>query len=159
HERVNRFIPNLLRADLSFRARSGVSGDPRPAPWDGIALEVEVEQATFHRLIKDKVDRTIECCQEALQRDRDKAGIRLGDIDHVILVGGSSKIPLVRDTVRAAFCSPQRAEHTRSAEPLLHEPDLCVAYGAALRAATYGTRYLFDCGLRIADCGLKKVIP
>src|SRR5262249_21288184 len=27
--------------------------------------------------------------------------------------------------------------------PLLHEPDLCVAYGAALRAATHGTRYVF----------------
>src|SRR5262249_3141816 len=35
------------------------------------------------------------------------------------------------------------AEHVRCPEPLLHEPDLCVAYGAALRAATHGTRYLF----------------
>src|SRR5262249_41091868 len=58
-------------------------------------------------------------------------------------VGGSSRVPLVRETVRAAFCNPGLAEHVRQVEPLLHEPDLCVAYGAALRAATHGTRYLF----------------
>ena len=52
-------------------------------------------------------------------------------------------MPLVRETVRAAFCNPDLPEHVRCLEPLLHEPDLCVAYGAALRAATHGTRYLF----------------
>jgi molecular chaperone DnaK len=97
----------------------------------------------FNRLIKDKVDRTIDCCQEALARARDKTGIRLADIDYVVLVGGSSRIPLVRETVRAAFCNPSLPEHVRCAEPLLSEPDLCVAYGAALRAATHGTRHLF----------------
>src|SRR5262249_36645619 len=56
----------------------------------------------------------------------------------------SSRVPLVRDTVRAAFCNPALPEHVRSLEPLLHEPDLCVAYGAALRAATHGTRYVFS---------------
>src|SRR5262249_50555622 len=75
---------------------------------------------------------------------REKAGIRLSDIDYVVLVGGSSKVPLVRDTVRAAFCNPDLPEHARSPQPLLHEPDLCVAFGAALRAATHGTRYLFS---------------
>jgi hypothetical protein len=76
-----------------------------------------------------------------LRRARDKTGLRLSDIDYVVLVGGSSKIPLVRETVRAAFCNPALPEHARYTEPLLHEPDLCVAYGAALRAATYGVLY------------------
>src|SRR5205807_9692990 len=93
-------------------------------------------------LIKDKIDGTIDCCREALARARDKAGVRLADVDYVILVGGSSRVPLVRETVRAAFCNPDLPEHVRTLSPLLHEPDLCVAYGAALRAATYGTRYL-----------------
>jgi molecular chaperone DnaK len=128
HERVRRDIPDLLR-------------DEDGAP---VSLDVVVDRATFTRLIKDKVDRTIECCHEALRRARDKAGIRLAEIDYVVLVGGSSKIPLVRETVRMAFCNPNLPERARAAEPLLHEPDLCVAYGAALRAATYGTRYLFD---------------
>jgi molecular chaperone DnaK len=126
-ERVERFLPDLVT-------------DP-----DGrcVTLEAVVERGLFQRLIKDKVDRTIDCCQEALARARDRAGLRLGDIDYVILVGGSSRVPLVRDTVRAAICNPGLAEHVRCLDPLLHEPDLCVAYGAALRAATYGTRYLF----------------
>src|SRR5205814_1467045 len=102
-------------------------------------------------LIKDKVDRTIECCFEALHRARDKAGITLSDVDHVILVGGSSRIPLVRQTVTAAFCNLALPQRVKNPEPLLHEPDLCVAYGAALRAATYGTWFIFDFRLPIAD--------
>src|SRR5215831_15003331 len=103
-----------------------------------------IHRDDFNRLIRDKVERTIDCCQEALARARERAGIRLGDIDHVILVGGSSRIPLVRETVRAAFCNPQLPLAAKHAEPLLYEPDLCVAYGAALRAATHGTRYRFS---------------
>jgi molecular chaperone DnaK len=127
HERVERFIPDVL---------TGADGRL-------MSLAVDADRATFQRLIKDKVARTIDCCHEALSRARDKAGIRLCDIDYLVLVGGSSRVPLVRDTVRAAFCNPGLTEHVRHAEPLLSEPDLCVAYGAALRAATYGTCYIF----------------
>jgi molecular chaperone DnaK len=127
-ERVERYLPDL------FRDETG----------SGVTLEAHVERDEFHRLIRDKVDRTIDCCREALARSCARAGLGLADIDHVILVGGSSRVPLVRETVRAAFCNPHLPEHVRSLEPLLHEPDLCVAYGAALRAATYGTHYLFS---------------
>jgi molecular chaperone DnaK len=108
-----------------------------------VPLQAAVERETFQALIRDKIYRTIECCHEALSRAREKSGLRLADIDHVILVGGSSRIPIVRDTIRAAFCNESLPEHARKCEPLLHEPDLCVAYGAALRAATHGTRYIF----------------
>ena len=127
HEHVERFIPDLL---------TGKDGR-------SLSLTVDVDRAAFQRLIKDKVSRTIDCCHEALARARDKASVRLCDIDYLVLVGGSSRVPLVREMVRAAFCNPSLAEHVRHVEPLLSEPDLCVAYGAALRAATYGTRYLF----------------
>jgi molecular chaperone DnaK len=126
-ERVERYLPDLV-CDADGR---------------GVTLEASVERGLFHRLIRDKVDRTIDCCREALSRARERAGLSLSDIDYVILVGGSSRVPLVCDTVRAAFCNPALPEHVRCLEPLLHEPDLCVAYGAALRAATHGTRYLF----------------
>ncbi len=126
-ERVERFIPDAL---------NGPDGHT-------LSLAVDVDRATFHRLIKDKVARTIDCCHEALARARDKAGIRLGDIDYLVLVGGSSRVPLVRQMVGAAFCNATLPEHVRHSEPLLSEPDLCVAYGAALRAATHGTRYVF----------------
>jgi molecular chaperone DnaK len=126
-ERIERFVPDLF-PDETGR---------------GITLEARVGRDEFHRLIRDKVDRTIDCCRDALSRARERAGLGLADIDHVILVGGSSRVPLVRETVRAAFCNPDLPEHVRCLTPLLHEPDLCVAYGAALRAATHGTRYLF----------------
>jgi molecular chaperone DnaK len=112
----------------------------------GADFEASVDRATFNRLIKDKVDRTIDCCHEALARARERAGVRLGDIDFVILVGGSSRVPLVRERVQAAFCNPDLPEHVRRTDPLLHEPDLCVAYGAALRAGTHGTRFIFPTG-------------
>ncbi len=126
-ERVDRYVPGLIK----------------DAEGNALSLEAGVERSRFERLIKDKVDRTIDCCHEALARARERAGIRLSDIDYIILVGGSSRVPLVRETVRQAFSNPDLPEHVRSLDPLLHEPDLCVAYGAALRAATYGTRYLF----------------
>jgi molecular chaperone DnaK len=121
---------------------TGLLPVPVPVP-DFLRGPFTVERAVFNRLIRDKVDRTIHCCHEALARARDKAGIRLADIDYVILAGGSSWVPLVRDTVRAAFCNPELPEHVRHPELLLSEPDLCIAYGAALRAATYGTRFVF----------------
>jgi molecular chaperone DnaK len=127
-ERVERYLPDLIRDE-----------EGRP-----LTLEVSVERGQFHRLIRDKADRTIDCCRDALARARERVGLGLTDIDYVILVGGSSRVPLVRDTVRAAFCNPDLAEHVRCLDPLLHEPDLCVAYGAALRAATHGTRYEFS---------------
>lgn len=111
-----------------------------------LSLEVAVTRGQFEGLIQDKVQRSIDCCHEALARAREKAGIGLGEIDHVILVGGSSRLPLVRRLVQAAFANPELPLHARSSELLLHEPDLCVAYGAALRAATHGTRYLFPGG-------------
>jgi molecular chaperone DnaK len=130
HERVDRYVPGLLR-DAAGRE---------------ISFEATLDRAAFNRLIRDKVDRTIDCCHVALARARERAGLHLNDIDYVVLVGGSSRVPLVRETVRAAFCNSGLPEHVRSLEPLLHEPDLCVAYGAALRAATHGTRYLFPVG-------------
>jgi molecular chaperone DnaK len=125
-----------------------------PAFLPGLDLEATIDRATFNRLIKDKVDRTIDCCHEALARARERAGVRLGDIDHVILVGGSSRVPLVRERVRTAFCNPDLPEHVRRPDPLLHEPDLCVAYGAALRAGTHGTRYQF--GVRGSEFGVQQ---
>ena len=135
-ERVERCVAGVVRA----------AGDP---------ARQRVDRATFNRLIKDKVDRTIDCCHEALARARERAGLRLGDIDYVVLVGGSSRVPLVRDTrARPPSATPDLPEHVRCPEPLLHEPDLCVAYGAALRAATHGTRYLFP--MRNAEGGMRE---
>jgi molecular chaperone DnaK len=134
-----------LKVELTdaTRAERYVPDLARDSEGNGLSLELAVERATFEHFIGDKIDRTINCCQDALARARERAGVRLSDIDYVVLVGGSSRVPLVRRTVRAAFCNADLPEHVRCPEPLLHEPDLCVAYGAALRAAAHGTQYLF----------------
>ncbi len=132
-ERVERHLDEVVRDE---------HGQP-------VSLHAAIDRETFHALIKDKIHRTIECCHQALALARQKCGLKLSDIDHVILVGGSSRIPLVRETIQAAFCKSELPEHVRSPQPLLHEPDLCVAYGAALRAATHGTRYIFPVARRV----------
>jgi molecular chaperone DnaK len=138
-------IAEGLKVELTDadRAKRYVPGLARDAAGNDLSLEAAVDRKTFEALIKEKVDRTIECCYDALARARERAGIRLRDVDYVVLVGGSSRVPLVRRTVRAAFCNADLPEHVRCPEPLLHEPDLCVAYGAALRAAAHGTQFLF----------------
>lgn len=123
--------------------RRGVSPPVSAPDRRADTAPLTVTRDAFQSLIKDKVHRTIDCCHEALARAKEKAGIRLSDIDYVILVGGSSRIPFVRDTIHAAFCNESLPEHVRCTQPLLHEPDLCVAYGAALRGASHGTRYIF----------------
>ncbi len=140
---VERFVPQVLKGP-----------DGRT-----LSLEAKVSRADFQRLIKDKIDRTIDCCREALARARERAGIRLADIDYIVLVGGSSRVPLVREVVSSAFANASLPERVRCLGPLLHEPDLCVAYGAALRAAGHGTRYLFPAQREGLDIELHLTSP
>ncbi len=124
---VERYVPRLATLD-----------DGRT-----VSVEFTVARPAFEKLIRERCVRTIECCHEALGRARERAGIRLSDIDHVILVGGSSRVPLVRQVVQEAFANPALPERVKSPSLLCHEPDLAVAYGAALRAAGHGTRFLW----------------
>ena len=109
--------------------------------------------------IKDKVDRTIDCCHEALARARRTSGIRLNDIDYIVLVGGSSRVPLVRDTVREAFCNGDKAEHVK-----------CLRAAAArarpvrrLRGRAAGghprQRYLFPLPVGVGQGGIRSGQP
>lgn len=87
-----------------------------------VSLDVTVDRTTYEGLISDMIDRTITCVDEAL-RD---ASLTLKQIDELILVGGSTRTPLVQRRLR---------------EQLLREPkwaidpDLAVALGAGTQAA------------------------
>src|SRR5207302_131222 len=59
-DRAERYVPRLLAED-----------------GRALELEVSVERAALNRLIKDKGDRTIDCCHEALARARERCGLRL----------------------------------------------------------------------------------
>ncbi|MQA32932.1 molecular chaperone DnaK [Modestobacter roseus] len=85
-------------------------------------LDVTITRAEFQRLTQDLLDRTKAPFNQAI-RD---AGVSVSDIDHVVLVGGSTRMPAVSELVR---------ELTGGKEPNKGvNPDEVVAVGAALQA-------------------------
>src|SRR6476661_2648403 len=85
-------------------------------------LDVTITRAEFQRMTQDLLERTRAPFNQAI-RD---AGISVGQIDHVVLVGGSTRMPAVTDLVR---------ELTGGKEPNKGvNPDEVVAIGAALQA-------------------------
>ncbi|MCV6628410.1 MAG: molecular chaperone DnaK [Flavobacteriaceae bacterium] len=77
-------------------------------------------RSKFEQLIDDLVKRTIEPCQTALKN----AGLSTGDIDEIILVGGSTRIPAVQEAVEKFFGKkPSKGVN----------PDEVVAVGAAIQ--------------------------
>ncbi|WP_448610514.1 molecular chaperone DnaK [Geodermatophilus sp. URMC 60] len=85
-------------------------------------LDVTITRAEFQRMTQDLLDRARAPFNQAI-RD---AGVSVGEIDHVVLVGGSTRMPAVTDLVR---------ELTGGKEPNKGvNPDEVVAIGAALQA-------------------------
>jgi Fe-S protein assembly chaperone HscA len=81
----------------------------------------EITRELFERLIRDIVDRTLGPCRQAIK----DAGVIVEQIDEVVLVGGSTRIPLVRQAVEVLFRAKPHTELN---------PDEVVALGAAVQA-------------------------
>lgn len=83
-------------------------------------LTLKLTRAKFEQLIDDLVERTLEPCRIALK----DAGLKPADINEIVLVGGSTRVPLVR----------QRVEELFGKEPnQTVNPDEVVAVGAAVQ--------------------------
>jgi len=84
-------------------------------------LDIDLSRAKFESLIADLVDSTLGPVRQAL------ADAKLGadDIDHVLLVGGSTRVPLVQETIKKVL----KKEPDKGINP-----DECVALGAAIQA-------------------------
>jgi molecular chaperone DnaK len=87
----------------------------------GRSFARSVTRAEFEELIRGDIDRSLDRCRSAL-RD---AGLKTSDIDEVVLVGGSTRIPYVRARVTEFF---GRTPHTEL------NPEEVVAIGAAIQA-------------------------
>ena len=88
-------------------------------------LDVAISRAKFNELTADLVDRTIAPLTQALK----DAGLTAKDIDKVILVGGSTRIPAVQEAVqRVTGKEPYKGIN----------PDECVAIGAAIQGGVLG---------------------
>ena len=92
---------------------------------DGTRYQRTITRAQFERLIKPIADRTLAPVRQAM-RD---AGLEAKQIEEVVLVGGSTRIPLIRRLVEEQF---QRIPHSEL------NPDEVVALGAAVQANILG---------------------
>lgn len=91
--------------------------------FTGIVAEqsFNLSRAQFEQLIQPLVDRTITCCAKAMK----DAGLVNSEIDEVVMVGGSTRVPLVKNTVSNYF--GKKVHDTLN-------PDEVVAMGAAVQA-------------------------
>jgi molecular chaperone HscA len=80
-----------------------------------------LDRSTFEQLIQPLVDRTLTACKNSLK----DADLQANDIDHVVMVGGSTRVPLVKSSVSEYF--------GKEVNDSL-DPDEVVALGAAIQA-------------------------
>ena len=96
---------------------------PYIMPVDGVPKHLvrNLTKAKFEQLVDSLVQRTIKPCESALKR----AGLKTSDIDEIILVGGSTRIPAIQEAVKKFFGKdPSKGVN----------PDEVVALGAAIQA-------------------------
>jgi molecular chaperone DnaK len=129
-----------LRANLVSRARvlRAVEAAKRHLSFHGFArleeefiaekdgqplhLDLEINRHEYEGLIRPMLDRTMDCVQKAL----DDAKLTAAMIDKVVLVGGSTRTPLIGALLEERLAQPAHQEVN---------PDLCVAMGAAIQGA------------------------
>lgn len=88
-------------------------------------LDLTLTRATFNELTKDLVENTMAPVRRALS----DSGLAISEIDKVLMVGGSSRIPAVQEAVKSLI----------GKEPFKGiNPDECVAMGAAIQAGVLG---------------------
>ncbi|MBL4849512.1 MAG: Fe-S protein assembly chaperone HscA [Planctomycetes bacterium] len=108
-------------------------------PTHGVNLELVLTRAELEKAIESLVARTLELCQGAMT----SAGLTPDQIDEVVLVGGSTRVPYVRQRVGEFF---GREPHTEL------DPDKVVALGASIQAEILS-------GKNAADLLLLDVTP
>ncbi|MDH3600375.1 MAG: Hsp70 family protein, partial [Candidatus Tectomicrobia bacterium] len=122
----------LLRA--AEEAKKGLSSAPYVmvqeeyiAERDGVPLHLtlEISRLEFEGLIQPLLDKTMICVGQAL----DDASLIPSQLDQILLVGGSTRSPIVSRLLEERLRQPAHQEI---------DPDLCVAMGAAVQAAMIG---------------------
>jgi molecular chaperone HscA len=88
---------------------------------DFAGQKLSITKEIFESIVAPIVDKTMECCEKAMK----DAGLKVADINTVLMVGGSTRVPLVKNTVSKYF--NQAVNDTVN-------PDEVVALGAAVQA-------------------------
>jgi len=125
-------IAEKVKIELSYKSKVAVQVQELVrGPKGPVDLSFSITRDGFNEKCKDIVSRTMAVCDQALS----DASLTTDKIDKVILVGGSSKIPLVRDMVDKYF----RTEIVADVNP-----DEVVAVGAAIQGAALEQEYAGD---------------
>jgi Fe-S protein assembly chaperone HscA len=121
--KLTQTTPNLAAIrQAARRAKEDLSSsDTAEIAIESLRYRRKLTRAEFDQLIEPVVERTLKSCRMALQ----DAGLQPKAVDEVVMVGGSTRIPLVRSRVEAFF---DRVPHTDL------NPDEVVALGAAVQA-------------------------
>ena len=130
HERDLTSVPRAmakLRREAE-RAKRALSSREQvlielPSLMDGIDMREKLTRARFEEMCKDLFRQTVEPIQKVLK----DADVYPREVDHIVLVGGSTRIPYIRKMVAAMFKDKDPATGVN--------PDEAVAYGAAVQAA------------------------
>ena len=117
------FIHKSLAQELRLKAEEAKKYLSSNTNFKGQAAgeQLELNKAEFEKMIQSLVDKTIQCCKNALA----DAQLTSSDIDEVIMVGGSTRVPLVKESVSELFGRKVHDEFN---------PDEVVALGAAVQA-------------------------
>jgi molecular chaperone DnaK (HSP70) len=119
----NEGVQRLRRAVIQAKERlSFVPVAAIEFEYHGKKYQREINLELFDKLITPIVDRTLGPCRDCIK----DAGVTVDQIDEVVMVGGSTRIPLVRSAVESLFRSKPQTELN---------PDEVVALGAAVQAA------------------------
>jgi Fe-S protein assembly chaperone HscA len=118
-EAVQKIRKAVIEAKIALSSQPSAKLDVELA--DSKRYQREITRENFEQLIQPIIDRTAGPCKQAMK----DAGLRPEQIDEVVLVGGSTRIPKVRALVEKMF---QRQPHTGL------NPDEVVALGAAVQA-------------------------
>ena len=105
-----------VKKDLSFRENVA-----EVLSAGAQTLRIDLDREEFNEQIEDLIDRTKQCMEKVVS----DSGVSWGEVDTVVLAGGSSRIPAVREMI---------AEVTGHSAARDLNPDECVALGAALSA-------------------------
>ncbi len=136
------FLEILDKCEMAKKTLSRSESASFMISAQGQRLIIELTRAEFNSLITPIVKKTREITERVLAA----AGLRAGDIDGPILIGGSTRIPAVRDMLFKMFGKPPRTDIN---------PDEAVAMGAAIVAAKLADEE----GLSVVDSEGRKVLP
>lgn len=117
--KINKELSQSLRLRAEEAKKHLSEHDNFKTDWNGD--ELALSRSKFNELSQPLIDTTIQCCRQALA----DAGLKPKDIDTIVMVGGSTRVPAVKEAVSSFFGKPVNDEVN---------PDEVVALGAAVQA-------------------------